>query len=373
MTVINKKEFLEGLERLLTFMSDEDRGEALTLYEKMFDDADDESSLVRALESPTRQAIVIARAYDAKRRKLSRGADDTAETPAFVRAILRVYEEAVPLPAAPLPQAAPVYAPTPVYTPEPEPVYTPAPEPEPFYAPEPEEIEPLTITISYPEDWEEPEEEAPRRAVLEDQVTLFDEEDAPEEEPESLPPEPAEAPAEETAPEREAVPEEEAAEEEPLDSGARKDAVLRALLGETPRPEDVARSSIINDRLLSEDAEDEEEAQGRTNVPLLILFVLLAIPVTVCGVLLLLIPTLLSLVISTAAIVLGCGGLLAVFGGVGGILADMLIVFGCSVAALALGLLFLWLFIWFVGGPTVGLVRAVIRLGARWCCKEVAE
>ena len=40
---------------------------------------------------------------------------------------------------------------------------------------------------------------------------------------------------------------------------------------------------------------------------------------------------------------------------------------------LALGLLFLWLFIWFIGGPIVGLVRGVMALGGKWCYKEVLE
>ena len=66
MTVINKQKFLTELGRLLTFMSEEDRQEALTLYEKMFDDADDEQALIQALLSPTRQAVIIARAYDAE-------------------------------------------------------------------------------------------------------------------------------------------------------------------------------------------------------------------------------------------------------------------------------------------------------------------
>ena len=38
---------------------------------------------------------------------------------------------------------------------------------------------------------------------------------------------------------------------------------------------------------------------------------------------------------------------------------------------LAFGLLFLWLFIWFIGGAIVGLVRGVIELGQSWCFKEV--
>ena len=65
MISINKQKFLAELGRLLTFMSEEDRQEALTLYAKMFDDVADEQALLQSLLSPTRQAVIIARAYDA--------------------------------------------------------------------------------------------------------------------------------------------------------------------------------------------------------------------------------------------------------------------------------------------------------------------
>ena len=43
-----------------------------------------------------------------------------------------------------------------------------------------------------------------------------------------------------------------------------------------------------------------------------------------------------------------------------------------SLVLLAVGLLFTWLFIWFIGGAIAGLIRGVIRLGGKWCYKEVA-
>ena len=67
----------------------------------------------------------------------------------------------------------------------------------------------------------------------------------------------------------------------------------------------------------------------------------------------------------------GCAGLVAAFGGFP-VLADILVVVGCAIIALALGLLLLWLFIWFVGSAIGGLIRSVIRLGGSWCYKEVA-
>ena len=65
--------------------------------------------------------------------------------------------------------------------------------------------------------------------------------------------------------------------------------------------------------------------------------------------------------------------LIAAFGSGFGVLADILVMIGLAVIILALGLLFLWLFIWFIGGPIVGLVRGVMALGGKWCYKEVLE
>lgn len=345
MTDINKQKFLAELGRLLTFMSEEDRIEALTLYEKMFDDADDEQALMNAMQSPTRQAVVIARAYDAGSRRQSPEAEDAVgahePAPDFVRAILKVYEDCVPLSAALRPApAAPVPAPAPVQ--------------------------------------EEAEEEPEAPAVMENQVSLFD----PPAEPEApAGDKPEEEPAGEEEQEPPAEPDkvdnflagfsiqndslepetEEEGGEEPRDE-------LREWLSRDRQPEEIARATL---RHAQEEPEDESgETVRKTSVPLLILYVIFAVPVTVCGVLLLLIPTLLSLLAAAAAITLGCGAMVAAFGGFA-VFADILIVFGCAVVALALGLLFLWMFIWFVGGPIIWLIRAMIRLGSKWCSKEV--
>ena len=66
----------------------------------MFDEAGDEQTLLQALVSPTRQAVVIARAYNAKERKLQVHAqsreDDNAEGDAdFVLAINQVRSDAL--------------------------------------------------------------------------------------------------------------------------------------------------------------------------------------------------------------------------------------------------------------------------------------
>ena len=69
-------------------------------------------------------------------------------------------------------------------------------------------------------------------------------------------------------------------------------------------------------------------------------------------------------------IALGVTLILAAFSGFA-VLADVLMLFGASLIALALGLVFLWITIWLIGGVMVSLVRSVIELGRKWCSKEV--
>ncbi len=330
-TVINKQKFLIELGRLLTFMSEEDRQEALTLYEKMFDDTDDEQALLQALLSPTRQAVIIARAYDANARKLQahasanrkRAAHEEPEaTPDFVLAILRVYEECVP---------------------------------EPVEKAEEEPVE------------EEPEEPA----VSPDQFSLFADDGQPDAQSEEEP-----------------AAEEGEAEEEPTPlSPDEVDSFIADLSIEddeftamdetrtlTPEPVEEAPAEPIAEPLEAPAAPEKAEDGTTVREPkvfLLIVFVLFAIPLTLIGIALLLIPTLLSLLLSAGCIVGGCAGIIAAFSGFP-VFADILIVLGCAIIILALGLLFLWLFIWFVGGAIAGLVRSVIQLGRSWCYKEVA-
>ena len=49
-----------------------------------------------------------------------------------------------------------------------------------------------------------------------------------------------------------------------------------------------------------------------------------------------------------------------------------MVVLGAALVVLALGLLFLWIFVWFVGGAIAGLINEIIKLGGKWCFKEVS-
>ena len=106
MNAINRQKFLAELAKLLSFMYEEDRQYALDMYERMFDIAEEnEQWLIQNLMSPTRQAVIIARSYDAKERKLSVSAqwkeedgyeDEGEETPPFVLAINKIFDDLFP-------------------------------------------------------------------------------------------------------------------------------------------------------------------------------------------------------------------------------------------------------------------------------------
>lgn len=374
-THINKQKFLAELGKLLTFMYDEDRQTALAMYGRMFDNARDEQALIQFLISPTRQAVVIARAYNARERKLQVSTqakdplyDEQEGTPDFVHAIEALEDEAI------------------------------------------------SRKLIVPE-------------VSEDQFSLFADGVHPQEEEEPVPVTPApakaaeaeeDAPAEDIAPEA-AQPAESAEDAAPDVPAAENEADAEA--GAAAADEDdgdevdafLSDFSIDGDELDGQDeapqakaapvpveAEDPDElpdftfdapprpqaaprrdgqvkrnappvmelTERRANVPLLILYIIIAVPLTALGVLILLLPTLLFLALAGGAIVVGCLALTSAFGAFS-IFADVMVVLGCALVVLALGLLFLWMFVWLIGGAIAGLINGVIKLAGKWCYKEV--
>ena len=309
---------------MLTFMYDEDRQTALAMYERMFDETADEQGLMQLLVSPTRQAVVLARSYDAKERKLqieSRSMDenytpDPEDVPSFVFIIDKTAQQAAELSAKALP-------------------------------------------------------------VDEDQMSIFEEV-------------PAEEAAEAIAEEVETEESEEVSDVE--ETAKALDAFLadfsvengelvatKAEESEEPAVEDLAEEvPALEESEASEEAAAEEAVEEapvkyrtKTNIFLLILYIFLALPATVAGVALLLIPTVLFLALAACFASVGVS-LIGTCLGSFAVIADMLVVFGAGLILVALGLLFVWLFIWFLGGAIFGFIRGICRLGRKTCCKEVA-
>ena len=342
-TDINKQRFLAELAQLLTFMYEEDRQDALLVYSGMFDEAEDEQALIQSLVSPIRQAVLVARAYNATERKLQTHSQSRSEAgaprddsvaPDFLQAIFAIRAEALQ------------------------------------------------------------KQSAAAKAAEEDknQFSLFDL--AAQGQAPAAPAEPVgEAPAEETAPAEAAEEAEEtsAAESEeapaplPDDPEERVDAFMADYTPPTDEPAAEAEEAPAAPAAEEESVDEDErfvvvvEGDGKSivertvlkpRVPLLILYLLFAIPITLVGIVLLLVPTLLCLGVAGVCISVGVLAVSSVFGGFA-VLADLLVVLGAALILLALGLLFLWLFIWFIGGAIAGLVRGVCALARKWCYKEV--
>ena len=341
MTDINKQKFLAELAQLLTFMYEEDRQAALQIYAGMFDEAGDEQSLLQALVSPIRQAVLVARAYNATERRLSVHSQSRENAPAasegvpgFIRKIYELRAEAL----STLPEKAR----------EDENQFSLFDEVSGAIAP--------SIVI--------PDEE-----FLEVKV---------QEEP--LPVPAAGAKPEEAA---EAEPEAEEAVAAPAEEPADE---VDAFLADFTLPEEVAESAPaapaeepllphVEDAPVPVEADEDEpvfreETVRKPRILLLVPYIILAIPLTLIGIVLLLVPTLLSLGLAAGFLSAGIVTVSAAFSGFA-VLADLFVILGAALLLLAFGLLFLWLFVWFLGGAIVGLVRGVIELGGNWCFKEV--
>ena len=297
-TSINKQKFLAELGKLLTFMYEEDRQRAMGLYSRMFEEAGDEQALIQALISPTRQAVVVARAYNSNLGRLSLNAETKAApedrdengVPDYVQAIEKVREQAwaaIGVPAA---------------------------------AEEAEEA---------PAETEEAEEA------------------------------PAEAEEVEEAP----------AAAEP-DKSAHEGIEFFTLPEEgkeTPQSD-----TLLDENTFNIDSDALRKPRRKAKPFALILYILLAIPLTICAIAVLLVPAILFLALSVAAIICGVVLVSTAFKGFP-VFADIMVVLGVSLVLFALGLLFLWTSIWFIGGAIVGVVHGVAVLCEKWCYKEVLE
>lgn len=356
-------------------MYEEDRQTALAMYNQLFDEVDDEQGLLQLLVSPTRQAVVIARSYNAKERKLqvhaqSREESDTASdgaAPEFMGVIESIREEALSRQA---PKTAEVsadqfsmfeddfFAPTPE-TPaapaeaEPEAPAEEAPAPvAEAEAEAPAEASPAEAAET---EAEAAEAEAPAPAASVDEVDAFIADFSIPADQQEFAPEAGE----QTAPDEPAEP----AQPEEAEAPAESD-------------EDDSAPIVIeeeDDEEYDDEYYDDEEYEPvrKPRVFLLILYILLAVPVGLLGILLLIVPTLLFLVLAGLIITGGVMAVTSAFGSGIAVFADIMVIIGMAFILLALGLLALWIAVWLVGGVMVGLVRGLIHLGGKWCYKEV--
>ena len=357
-TSINKQKFLAELGKLLTFMYEEDRQRAMGLYSRMFEEAGDEQALIQALISPTRQAVVVARAYNSNLGRLSLNAETKAApedrdengVPDYVQAIEKVREQAWA--AIGVPAAAEEAEEAPAETEEAEEA--------------PAEVEEAEEAPAEAEEAEEAPAEAEEAEEAPAEAEEAEEAPAETEEVEEAPAETEEA--------EEAPAEAEEAEEAPAAAEPDKSAhegieffTLPEEGKETPQSD-----TLLDENTFNIDSDALRKPRRKAKPFALILYILLAIPLTICAIAVLLVPAILFLALSVAAIICGVVLVSTAFKGFP-VFADIMVVLGVSLVLFALGLLFLWTAIWFIGGAIVGVVHGVAVLCEKWCYKEVLE
>lgn len=310
-STINKQKFLAELAKLLTFMYEDDRQKALGAYNEMFDEAEDEQMLLQALVSPLRQAVEVARAYNAGKQSLSTASkprEGEEANDAFMDTIHRIRADAL-------------------------------------------------------------KKQPAVQVVNENQISLFDAPETPEQEEAPEQPEAAaeEPQAEEAAPAASENGSETAAEAEP--------APLETLNEEKTEEAKAAEQTPLPEPAPEPQAADPERKPAqktvrKPRVPLLILYIILAIPLGLIGLVILLIPALVSLAAAIACITVAVLGVTSALGSFPKI-ANLLVALGAALILLAVGLVFLMLFVWFLGGAVGGMINGLISLGGKCCYKEV--
>ena len=391
-------------------MYDEDRTRVLELYNDIFDEADNETAVLQLLVSPTRQAVNLARAYDARNRSYQ----ESGSTPGYLQVIDRLRAQVQALsPAAPRPDSDQL-PPLDYVSTEKDPIadlgiraeneLPPAPLPEEINSFPDEDKDPQATVPAPPpaavvvKAAEAPTPQEQNVDEFADAVEAFladfkisddaltagsadynrtaadagnasDRPDLPDREidPDEWLRAPADSAPAEKAAEAPAATEQQApavqqpaaeippAQEQP-DAQTVKPAVERArrmAVADLPNlpniPETTVREPIV---------------------PLLILFVVLAIPLGLLCAGLIVTLACASLSVGAAllgAAIIGFGAAFTAFS----VFADILLVFGLSLAAAAFSLLFFWIFVWLLIGVLPDMVRGICALARKLCYREV--
>lgn len=300
---------------LLGLITDDQTRQALIAQmENMFDNAPDEERLIQEIGNPTKVAVA-----------LNRYADSGKITPA----------------------AAPVVAPA-----QAQPRRTPQPRPRA------EQYRPMTAaaaqrpapSFTFPDLPEEPDEPETDEAPVLDGQLSFDEQPADDdgyydEQPTAADDYYDEQPAEDDG----------YYDEQPADDDGYYDEQPGEEYGEE----------------YDEEYYDDYEPEYKTNVFLAILYTLGAIIIGVPVFAVLLVLDLAVLAIGAVCGAAGVSLIMTAFIGLP-VVADMLILLGGGAAVIAIALVVIWLAVWLFIRMVIGWVRLLVRLGHRWCRKEIA-
>lgn len=300
---------------LLGLITDDQTRQALIAQmENMFDNAPDEERLIQEIGNPTKVAVALIR-Y----------ADSGKITPA----------------------AAPVVAPA-----QAQPRRTPQPRPRA------EQYRPMTAaaaqrpapSFTFPDLPEEPDEPETDEAPVLDGQLSFDEQPADDDGYYD------EQPAEDDG----------YYDEQPADDDGYYD--------EQPADDDGYYDEQPGEEYgeeYDEEYYDDYEPEYKTNVFLAILYTLGAIIIGVPVFAVLLVLDLAVLAIGAVCGAAGVSLIMTAFIGLP-VVADMLILLGGGAAVIAIALVVIWLAVWLFIRMVIGWVRLLVRLGHRWCRKEIA-
>lgn len=306
---------------LLGLITDDQTRQALIAQmENMFDNAPDEERLIQEIGNPTKVAVALIR-Y----------ADSGKITPA----------------------AAPVVAPA-----QAQPRRTPQPRPRA------EQYRPMTAaaaqrpapSFTFPDLPEEPDEPETDEAPVLDGQLSFDEQPADDDGYYD------EQPADDGYYDEQPADDDGYYDEQPADD----DGYYDEQPGEGDGYYDEQSAEEYD-----EEYYDDYEPEYKTNVFLAILYTLGAIIVGVPVFAVLLVLDLAVLAIGAACGAAGVSLIMTAFIGLP-VVADMLILLGGGAAVIAIALVVIWLAVWLFIRMVIGWVRLLVRLGQRWCRKEIA-
>lgn len=319
---------------LLGLITDDNTRQALIAQmENMFDNAPDEERLIQEIGNPTKVAVALIR-Y----------ADSGKVTPA----------------------AAPVVAPE-----QAQPKRAPQPRPRA------EQYRPMTAaaaqkpapSFTFPEPLEDPDEPETDEAPVLDGQFSFD--DQPESDGYY-----DEQPADDGYYDEQPAGDDGYYDEQPTDDGYydEQPAGDDGYYDEQPAGDDGyddPNYATDGEEGYYDEAYYEDEPAYKTNVFLAVLYTLGAIVIGVPVLAVLLVLDLAVLAIGVACGAGGVGLIATAFIGLP-MVADMLILLGGGAAVIAIALVVIWLAIWLFIRMVIGWVRLLVRLGKRWCRKEIA-
>lgn len=365
------------LSKLLAFMFKEDKEDILAQYNKMLDESDDEQALLESFGSPTKLAVTISRTYKRSERKLAVEADSKEDKPAETEHIFvtpvkkeKTAEVNTGLSYADIIEEI-----------RREKAEEEGVEYKPMFFNEPEQ--PAAEETVQPEP--ETEEDGTQIASDEESTVVEPETEAPvSEETEN------EEKSDETAPEEETQPEEaDEADEKPAEKAASDEAPVietteadrqteeteTAETGEEPADvapvEDSYAPELVFEELESIES-PEETTRYKTNVALLILYLIFAIPISAVLIVLALAVAVVLVALGVSLITIGVEAIGFAFAKLV-IFADIMLCAGAVLIAFAVALILLWIGVLVLVRGISGIVRGAKALGRSFCVKEVPD